>query len=72
MKTQYVAHVLIRYTILPKPPLPTNDFVGSGDNLLAGGLGRFPSWGLGGMILEVIRMVEEDGAMLSIQSVQLT
>ena len=52
--------------------LPTNDFVGSGDNLLACGLGRFPSWGLGGMILEVIRMVKEDGAMLSIQSVQLT
>ena len=52
--------------------LPTNDFVGSGDNLLPCDLGRFPSWGLGGMILEVIRMVEEDGAMLSIQSVQLT
>ncbi len=28
--------------------------------------------GEGGGILEVIRMVEEDGAMLSIQSVQLT
>ncbi len=39
--------------------------MGSGDNLLACGLGRFPSRGLGGMILEVIRMVEEDGAMLS-------
>ncbi len=52
--------------------LPTNDFVGSGDNLLPCDLGRFPSWGLGGMFLEVIRMVEEDDAMLSIQSVQLT
>ena len=39
---------------------------------IAGGLGAMSSWGLGGMILEVIRMVEEDGAMLSIQSVQLT
>ncbi len=46
--------------------------MGSGDNVLACGLGRFPSWGLGGMILEVIRMVKEDGAMLSIQSIQLT
>ena len=46
--------------------------MGSGDNLLACGLGRFLSWGLGGMNLGVIRMVEEDGAMLSIQSVQLT
>ena len=52
--------------------LPTNDLVCSGDNLFACGLGRFPSWGLGGMILEVIRMVKEDGAMLSIQSIQLT
>ncbi len=51
---------------------PTNDFVGSGDNLLACDLGRFPSWGLGGMILEVIRMVKEDGAMLSKQRNQLT
>jgi hypothetical protein len=48
MKTQFVAHVLIRYTILPKPPFTNNDFVGSGDNLLACGLDRFPSWGLGG------------------------
>ncbi len=39
---------------------------------IAGGLGAKLSWGLGGMILEVIRMVKEDGAMLSIQSVQLT
>ncbi len=31
-KTQFVAHVLIWYTILPKPPLSTNDFVGFGDN----------------------------------------
>ncbi len=38
---------------------------------MACGLGWFPSLGLGGMILEAIRMVEEDGAMLSIQSVQL-
>ncbi len=36
------------------------------------GLGAMSSWGLGGMILEVIRMVKEDGAMLSIRSVQLT
>jgi hypothetical protein len=48
--------------------LPTNDFLGSGDNLLPCDLGRFPSWGLGGMILEVIKMVKEDGAMLSIQA----
>ncbi len=39
---------------------------------IAGGLGAMSSWGLGGMILEIIRMVKEDGAMLSIQSVQLT
>jgi hypothetical protein len=39
---------------------------------IAGGLGAMSSWGLGGMILEVIRMVEEDGTMLSIQCVQLT
>ncbi len=39
---------------------------------IAGGLGAMSSRGLGGMILEVIRMVKEDGAMLSIQSVQLT
>ncbi len=53
--------------------LPTKDFVGSGDSLLPCDLGRFPSWGLGGMILElIIRMVEVDGAMLSIQSIQLT
>jgi hypothetical protein len=39
---------------------------------IAGGLGAMSSWGLRGMILEVIRMVEEDVAMLSIQSVQLT
>ena len=30
-KTQFVAHVLIWYTILPKPP-STNDFVGFVDN----------------------------------------
>ncbi len=39
---------------------------------IAGGLGAMSSRGLGGMILEVIRMVEEGGAMLSVQSVQLT
>ncbi len=39
---------------------------------IAGGLGAMSSWGLGGMILEVIRMVEKDGALLSIQSIQLT
>ncbi len=39
---------------------------------IAGGLGAMSSWGLGGMILEVIRMVKEDGGMLSIQNVQLT
>ncbi len=38
---------------------------------IAGGLGAMSSWGRG-VILEVIRMVEEDGARLSIQSVQLT
>ncbi len=38
----------------------------------AGGLGAISNWELGGMILEVIRMVKEDGAMLLIQIVQLT
>ncbi len=72
LKTQFVAHVLISTPFCRNLLLPTNDFVGSGDNLLACGFGRFPSWGLGGLILEVIRMVKEDGAILSIQSIHLT
>jgi hypothetical protein len=27
LKTQFVAHVLIRYSVLPRPFLSTNDFV---------------------------------------------
>ena len=71
LKTQFVAHVLIRYSVLPRPSFINKWF--------RRGLDVSSSWGESGNPLHIHQWFcmlegwsEEDRAMLSIQSVQLT
>ncbi len=71
LKTQFVAHVLIRYSILPRPCFINQWF--------SCGLEVSSSWGESGNTLRIHQWFcmlegwsEEDRAMLLIQSVQLT
>ncbi len=71
LKTQFVAHVSIRYSVLPRPSFINKWF--------RCGLDVSLSWGESGKLLRIDQWFcmlegwsEEDRAMLSIQSIQLT
>ena len=71
LKTQFVTHVLIRYSVPPRPSFINKWFCRGFDVSL--------SWGESGNLLRIDQwfcllegLSEEDRAMLSIQSVQLT